>query len=97
MPQVDRRAVEALKFGDCLPHDLLRRVVKARWSDTRAVRHTLGPSAQSDVLRCEASGSGMGFELTEVPQLPTAMAQPGLLEFLGRVWRCGIGRRERDG
>ena len=32
-PQVDKRAIEALKFSECLPSDLLDEVVTARWSD----------------------------------------------------------------
>jgi len=43
-PHVDRRAVDALKFGDHLPPHLLRRVIQARWSDPRAARQALGPA-----------------------------------------------------
>ncbi len=40
-PEVDRRAIEALKFGDCLPEELVRQVVAARLSEPRAARHVL--------------------------------------------------------
>lgn len=42
MPQVDKRAVESLKFNECLPRPLLRKVVQARWSDPRAVAWVAG-------------------------------------------------------
>lgn len=45
-PEVDERAITALKFGDCLPAGLVQRVVAARWADPRAARHVLGEPAR---------------------------------------------------
>jgi len=41
IPDVSPKTLEGLKFNACLPDALARRVLQARMSDVRAIRHVL--------------------------------------------------------
>lgn len=46
-PVVDDRAIEGLKFSECLPFDLAREMLEARLQDASAVRETLAQKLRS--------------------------------------------------
>lgn len=50
-PVVDDRAIEGLKFSECLPFDLAREMLEARLQDAFAVRETLAHKLRSVALQ----------------------------------------------